>query len=48
MPSLPVLYLLLLFVTSTQKLWKVALDSLDLVFGQAKAITLEPQFHLEY
>lgn len=48
MPSLPVLYLLLLFVTSTQALWKMALESLDLVFGQTKAAKWEPQFYLKY
>lgn len=48
MPSLPVLYLSLLFVTSTQALCKMALESLDLVFGQTKAATREPQFYLKY
>lgn len=49
MPSLPVLYLSPLFVTSTQALWKMALESLDfLVFGQTKAATWEPRFYLKY
>lgn len=49
MPSLPVLYLSPLFVTSTQALWKMALESLDfLVFGQTKAAMWEPRFYLKY